>query len=39
MKRPQFSFPHVNVRSLDFQTTLEIVAGGFATAILLRWLM
>ena len=39
MKRPPIRLPKVDVRSLGFQTTVEIAAGGVFTALLLRWLM
>jgi hypothetical protein len=41
MKLPHLHLPHLpklNVRSLAFQTTLELVLGGLAIALLLRWI-
>jgi hypothetical protein len=38
MKRPQFHWPKIDVRSLGFQTAIEIAAGGLLMAILLRWI-
>jgi hypothetical protein len=38
MKLPHLHLPKVDVRSLAFQTTLELILGGLLIALLLRWI-
>lgn len=41
MKIPHLHLPHfpkVDVRSIAFQTTLELFLGGLLIALLLRWI-
>ena len=38
MKFPQIHRPKVDLRSLAFQTSVELAAGGLLTAALIRWI-
>jgi len=38
MKLPQIPLPKIDYRSVAFQTTLELAAGGLMIALLLRWI-
>jgi hypothetical protein len=38
MKRLPLHFPKVDIRSLAFQTSLELALGGLFAALLIRWI-
>ena len=39
MKRPHILPRWREMRSLDVQVVIELIAGGMVTAVLMRWLM
>jgi len=39
MKLPRLGSLHREIRSVDNQVVLELIAGGLLTAVVLRWLL